>query len=168
MRCSPKSHGRTKGDHCCFNVPYYWKPSHQNFICQHVGSNLSYTHQLLPQSTVVDVRTIVNMESSLSPEEFNSIKEQSRCRVHIPQMRVNLEEYFPDQSFSPSMLHRMRLRFMNEKHGADGHNLQDLFMKEDRIRHLGGKSIVVPSVTDFSIDNSLSDQAHGIVCKSIW
>jgi hypothetical protein len=57
---------------------------------------------------------------------------------------------------------------MKEKHGADGHNLQDLFMKEDRIRHLGGKSIVVPSVTDFSIDNSLSDQAHGIVCKSIW
>ena len=24
-----------------------------------------------------------NMESSLSPEEFNIIKEQSRCRVHI-------------------------------------------------------------------------------------
>ena len=110
MRCSP-SHGRTKVDHCCFNVPYYWKHRYQNFNCRPVGSNLSHTHQLLPQSTVVDGRTIVNMESSLSPEDFNSIKEQSRCRVHIPQMRVNLEEYFPDQSFSPSMLHRMRLRY---------------------------------------------------------
>jgi len=48
-------------------------------------------------------------------------------------MHVNLEEYFPDQSFSPSMLHRMRLRFMKEKYGADGHNLKDLFMNGDRI-----------------------------------
>ena len=116
------------------------------------GSNLSDNHQLVPQSTVVDGRTIVNMESSLSPEEFNSIKEQSRCQVNIPLMRVNLEEYFPDRSFSSSMLHRMKLRFMKEKYGADGHNLQDLFMKGDRIRHLGGKFIVVPSVTDFSIE----------------
>ncbi len=96
MHCSSKSHGHTKGDHCCLNVPYYWNPSNKNFICRPVGSNLSHNHWLLPQSTVVHGRTIVNMESSLSPEKFNSIKEQSRCRVHIPQMRVNLEEYFPD------------------------------------------------------------------------
>ena len=101
---------------------------------------------------MVDGRTIVNMEISLSPDEFNSIKEQVLCRVHIPQMRVNLEECFPDRSFSSSMLHRMKLRFIEEKYGVDGHNLHDLFMKGDRIRHLGGKFIVVPSVTDFGID----------------
>jgi hypothetical protein len=69
-------------------------------------------------------------------------------------MRVNLEEYFPDRSFSSSMLHQMKLRFMKDKYGADDHNLHDLFMKGDRIRHLGGKFIVVPSVTvtDFSIE----------------
>jgi hypothetical protein len=100
FRCSPKSHGRIKGDHCCFNVPYYWDSSHKKIICCPVGSNLSHNHQLLPQSTVVDGRTIVHLERSLSPEEFNSIKEQVTCRVHIPQMRVNLEEYFPDRSFS--------------------------------------------------------------------
>jgi hypothetical protein len=124
LRCSPKSHGRTKGDHCCFHVPYYWNASINNFVFCPGGSNLFHNHQLLPQSTMVDGRTIVNMESSLSPEEFNSIKEQSRCRVNIPQMRVSLEEYFPDRSFSSSMLHRMRLRFLKEKYGADGHNLQ--------------------------------------------
>ena len=133
FRCSPKSHGRIKGDHCCFNVPYYWDSSHQQFMCRPLGSNLSHNHQLLPQSTVVDGRTIVHLDSSLSPEEFNSIKEQVTCRVHIPQMRVNLEEYFPDQSFSSSMLHRLKLRFMNKKYGVDGHNLHDLFMKGDRI-----------------------------------
>ncbi len=152
MRCSPKSHGRTKGDHCCFNVPYFWKPRYQNFICRPVGSNLSHNHQLLPQLTVIDGRTIVNMESSLSPEEFNSIKEQSRCRVNIPLMHVNMEEYFPDRSFSSSMLHRMRFWFLKEKYGADGHNLQDLFMEGGRIWHLGRKFIVVPSVIDFSIE----------------
>jgi hypothetical protein len=58
---------------------------------------------------VIDWRAIVNLESSLSPEEFNSIKEQSRCRVHILQMHMNLEKCFPDQSFSPTMLYQMRL-----------------------------------------------------------
>jgi hypothetical protein len=89
---------------------------------------------------VVDGKTIVNMESSLSPEEFNSIKEQVTCQVHIPQMRVNLEEYFPDRSFSSSMLHRMKLQFMNKKHGVDGHNLHDLFMKGTESNILGGNS----------------------------
>jgi hypothetical protein len=41
---------------------------------------------------------------------------------------------------------------MNKKYGVDGHNLHDLFMKGDRIQQLGGKFIVVPSVTDFSIE----------------
>ncbi len=41
---------------------------------------------------------------------------------------------------------------MKEKYGADDHNLQDLFMKGDRIQHLGGKFLVVPSSTDFSIE----------------
>ncbi len=101
---------------------------------------------------MIDGRTIVNLESSLTPEEFNSIKEQSQCRVNIPMMCVNLEEYFPDRSFSSSMLHHMRFWFPKEKYGADGHNLQDLFVEGDRIRHLGGKFIVVPSVIDFSIE----------------
>ncbi len=92
LRCSPKSHGHTKGDQCCFHVPYYWNASIKKIVFRPGGSNLSHNHRLVPQSTVVDGRTIVNMESSLSPEEFNSIKEQSRCRVHTPQMRVNLEE----------------------------------------------------------------------------
>jgi hypothetical protein len=82
---------------------------------------------------VINGRALVNLESSLSPEEFNSIKEQSQCRVHIPQMRVNLEECFPDQSFSPTMLYQMRLRFLNEKYGVDGHSPQDSFMKGDKI-----------------------------------
>jgi hypothetical protein len=98
----------------------------KNFVFYPGGTNLSHNHQLLPQSTVIDGRTIVNLESSLTPEEFNSIKEQSRCRVYIPQMRVNLEEYLHDQSFSSLMLHRMKLRFMKKKYGADGHNLQDV------------------------------------------
>ena len=46
----------------------------------------------------------------------------------------------------------MRLRFITEKYGADGHNLPDLFMKGERIRRLGGLFIVVPSTTDFSIE----------------
>jgi hypothetical protein len=41
---------------------------------------------------------------------------------------------------------------VKEKYGADGHNLQDLFMKGERIRHLGEKFIVVPSSTDFSFE----------------
>jgi hypothetical protein len=48
-------------------------------------------------------------------------------------MHVNLEEYFPDQSFSSSMLYQMRLQFLKEKYGTDDYNLQDLFMKGDRI-----------------------------------
>jgi len=43
---------------------------------------------------------------------------------------------------------------MKEKYGADGHNLKELFMNGDRIRHLGGKLIVVPSVTDFSFETT--------------
>ena len=152
LRCSPKSHGRTKGAQCCFNLPYFWCTSHNNFMLRSEGSNLSHNHRLLSKLTVIDGRAIVNLESSLHPEEFNSIKEQSRCRVHIPQMRVNLEESFPGRSFSRNMLHRMRLRFINEKYGADGHNLRDLFMKGDRIRCLGGKFLVVPSSSDFSIE----------------
>jgi hypothetical protein len=40
---------------------------------------------------------------------------------------------------------------LKEKYGADDHNLQDLFMKGDRIGHLGRKFLVVPSSTNFSI-----------------
>jgi hypothetical protein len=100
---------------------------------------------------VIDGRAIVNLESSLHPEEFTSIKEQSQCRVHIPQMRTNLEEYFPGRSVSQMMLHQMRNQFLNEKYGPDGHNLRDLFMKGGRIWRLGGKFLVVPSSSNFSI-----------------
>jgi hypothetical protein len=86
-----------------------------------------------PQSIVVDGCIIVNLEKSLTHEEFLSIKEQSRCCVQVPQMRVSLEEYFPHCSFSSTMLYRMRDKFLKEKYGADGHNLPDLFMKGERI-----------------------------------
>jgi hypothetical protein len=88
----------------------------------------------------------------LTHEEFLSIKEQSRCRVQVPQMRVNLEENFPHRSLSSMMLYRMRDKFLKEKYGADGHNLPDLFMKGERIQHLGGSFVVVPLSTDFSIE----------------
>jgi hypothetical protein len=45
----------------------------------------------------------------------------------------------------------MRNRFLNEKYDPDGHSLQDLFMKGDRILRLGGKFLVVPSSSNFSI-----------------
>jgi hypothetical protein len=32
LRCSPKSHGRTKGDHCCFHVPYFWNARINFFV----------------------------------------------------------------------------------------------------------------------------------------
>ena len=46
----------------------------------------------------------------------------------------------------------MRNKFRKEKYGPDGHNLQDLFMKGERIRSLGGSFLVVPLSTDFSIN----------------
>ncbi len=95
--CSPKSRGRIKGVECCFLVPYFWNASHRNFMIRSKGSNLSHNHWLCSQLTVVDGQAIVNLESSLTPEEFSTIKEQSQgCQVHIPQMRVNPEEYSPD------------------------------------------------------------------------
>ena len=120
------------------------------FSCQ--SSNLSHNHRLFPQSTVVDGCVIVNLEKSLTHEEFLSIKEQSCCCVQVPQMHVNLEEYFPHHSFSSTMLYWMRDKFLKEKYGADGHNLPDLFMKGERIQCLGGSFVVVPSSTDFSIE----------------
>ncbi len=43
LRCSPKSHGRTKGTQCCFLFPYFWCTSENNFIApwgvfQHQGT----------------------------------------------------------------------------------------------------------------------------------
>jgi hypothetical protein len=67
-------------------------------------------------------------------------------------MHVNLEEFFPHCSFSATMLYRMRDKFLKESYGADGHNLPDLFMKGERIRHLGGSFVVIPSSTVFSIE----------------
>ena len=150
--CSTKSQGRTKGINCSFHLNYMWDSSNKSFKFSHQSSNISHNHQLLPQLTCVDGCVIVNFEQSLTHDEFLSIREQSRCRVQVPQMRVNLEEYFPHRSFSATMLYRMRDKFFTEKYGADGHNLPDLFMKGERIRRLGGLFIVVPSTTDFSIE----------------
>ena len=135
-----------------FRINYHWDPLKKSFVFSYRSSNLSHNHQLFPQFTVVDGCVIVSMENSLTHEEFLSIKEQSHCRVHVPQMRVNLEEKFPHRSFSAKMLHRMRDKFHKEKYGADGHNITDLFMKGERIRRLGGLFLVVPSSTDFSIE----------------
>jgi len=150
--CSGKSQGRIKGSECCFHIYYHWDSLKKRFVFSCRSSNLSHNHQLFPQFTVVDGCVIVTMESSLTHDEFLSIKEQSHCRVHVPQMRVNLEEKFPHRSFSAKMLHRMRDKFLKEKYGADCHNITDLFMKGERIRRLGGLFLVVPSSTDFSIE----------------
>jgi hypothetical protein len=59
-------------------------------------SNLSHNHELLSElTTVVDGKTIVNMELHLTPAKFVSIKEQSRWCVSVPQMHVNLVDSFP-------------------------------------------------------------------------
>ena len=101
---------------------------------------------------MVDGRDVVYLESALTAEEYQTIKEQSVSRVTVPQMHVNLEELFPSRSFSPPMLYRMRDKFLKDKYGADGHNLTDLFTKAETIKHLGGHFVVVPSSTDFSIE----------------
>jgi hypothetical protein len=108
------------------------------------GSNLSHNHRLSSQLTFVDGRAIVNMEYSLTPEEIHSITDQSCCCVQVPQMRVNLEEYFPDCSFTSPMLYWTRDKFLK-----DGH--QDLFVKGKRIQSLGGSFLVVPLSIDFRI-----------------
>jgi hypothetical protein len=103
---------------------------------------------------VVDGRDVGYLESALTAEEYQTIKEQSVSRVNVPQMHVNLEELFPSRSFSPPMLYRMRDKFLKDKYSADGHdlNLTDLFTKAETIKNLGGRFVVVPSSTDFSIE----------------
>ncbi len=150
--CSSKSHGLIKGAEGCFHLSYFWDARNRCFVFSSRASNLSHNHQLSSQLTVVDGRVIVNMEYSLTPDEFHSIKDQSCCCVNVPQMRVNLEEYFPDRSLTSPMVYRMRDKFLKEKYGPNGHNLQDLFMKGERIQSLGGSFFVVPSSTDFSIE----------------
>ncbi len=55
------------------------------------SSNLSHNHELPSQlMTVVDGIIIVNLENHLTPDKFVSIKEQSCCRVSVPQMQGNL------------------------------------------------------------------------------
>jgi hypothetical protein len=110
--CSGKSQGRIKGIECRFRINYHWDSLKKSFVFSYRSSNLSHNHQLFPQFTVVDGCVIVSMENSLTHEEFLSIKEQSHCRVHVPQMRVNLEEKFLHRSFSAKMLHRMRDKFL--------------------------------------------------------
>ncbi len=131
--CSSKSHGHIKGTECCFFLSYFWDARNSCFVFSSKGSNLSHNHQQSSQSTVVDGRAIVNMEYSLTPDKFHSIKDQSCCHVNVSQMRVNLEEYFPDNSFSSPMLYQVRDKFLKEKYGPNGHNLQDLFIKGERI-----------------------------------
>ncbi len=46
----------------------------------------------------------------------------------------------------------MRDKFLKAEFGADGHNLADLFMKAETIKRLGAHFVVVPSITDFSIE----------------
>jgi hypothetical protein len=95
---------------------------------------------------------IVSLEHHLTPEEFVSIKEQSRCRVGVPQMHVNQEDSFLDCTFSAPMLYQMQDQFLKEKYGNDLHNLHGLFMKGDKIWSLGGSIIIVPSQNDLCIE----------------
>ncbi len=112
--CSCKSQGSIKGIECCFHLNYFWDSCKRSFVFSCQSSNLSRNHQLFPQLTVVDGCIIVNLEKSLTHEEFLSIKGQSHCPVQVPQMHVNLEEYFPHCSFSSPMLYWMRDKFPNE------------------------------------------------------
>jgi len=63
------------------------------------------TIHLSSQLTVVDGREVVYLESAVTAEEYQTIKEQSVSRVNVPQMHVNLEQLFPSRSFSPPMLY---------------------------------------------------------------
>ena len=115
-------------------------------------SNLSHNHEIPSDlMTVIDGRSSVNFEHHLTSAEFVSIQDQCRCRVSVPQLRVNLEESFPYRTFSATMLHRIRDKVLKDKYGDNLHNLHDLFMKGVRIRFYGGKFIVVPSANDFCI-----------------
>jgi hypothetical protein len=80
------------------------------------------------------------MENSFTSKEFMGIKAQSCSCVKVPQTRENLGKYFPDCSFSSCMLYKVRERFLEDKFGADGHSLQGLFVKGDRIWHIRGLS----------------------------
>jgi hypothetical protein len=126
--------------------------SKRSFTLGCKASNLSHNHPLSSQLTIVDGRSIVSLENMLTPEGFQSIKDQSLSCVQVPQIHVNREENFPDCSFTSSMLYQMRERFLKDKYGANGHNLPYLFMKGDRVWCLDGSFLVVASSTDFSID----------------
>ncbi len=131
---SSKFPGRVKDVTHCFWVYYKFDTTKQTFMLTKEYSNLSHNHELPLQSmTVVDGITIVNLEYHLTPEEFVSIKEQSRCRVGVPQISVNLEDSFPDCTFSAPMLYQIQDKFLKEKYGNDTHNLHGLFMKGDKI-----------------------------------
>jgi hypothetical protein len=121
-----------------------------SFVFSHQAPNLSHNHPLSCLLQLVDGRAVVHLDA-LTAEEYQTIKEQSVTYVHVPQMCVNLEDLFPSRSFTSSMLYRMRDKFLKAKYGADGHNLADLFMKAETIKHLGGRFVAVPSSTDFSI-----------------
>ena len=96
-------------------------------------SNLSHNHEIPSQLlTVIDGRSAVNLEHHLTSAEYVSIQDQSRCRVSVPQIRVNLEESFPYRTFSASMLHRIRDKVLQDKYGDNLHNLHDLFMIYER------------------------------------
>jgi hypothetical protein len=151
--CSPKSNGVKKNEPCCFHATYLWCKKTNSFVFSRRASNLSHNHPLSSVLTVVDGRAVVYLESALTAEEYQTIKEQFLSRVHVPQMRVNLVELFPSRSFSPAMLYRrMRDKILKAKYGADSHNLTNLFVKAETIKHLGGRFVVVPSSTDFSIE----------------
>ena len=150
--CSPKSNGCKKNEGCCFRARYHWCNNTKGFVFSRRASNLSHNHPLSSQLTVVDGREVVYLESTVTAEEYHTIKEQSVSRVNVPQMRVNLEELFPSRSFSPPMLYQMRVKFLKDKYGADSHDLTDLFTKAETIKHLGGCFVVIPSSTDFSIE----------------
>jgi hypothetical protein len=77
--CSPKISWPYQGCRMLLFVPYFWNASQRNFMICSKGSNLSHNHQLCSQLTVIDGQAIVNLESSLTPEDFSTIKERSQC-----------------------------------------------------------------------------------------
>jgi hypothetical protein len=133
IECSAKSSGRAKDVACCFQAYYLFDSTEGRFLICDKFTNLSHNCKLPSQlPTVVDGRTVVNMEHHLTPDEFVCIKEQSRCHVSVPQMHVNLEESFPHCTFTAPMLHQMGDKVLKEKYGDNLHNLHNLCMKGDQ------------------------------------
>jgi hypothetical protein len=148
--CSPKSYNSKYSpcQSCPFKACYLWCGNEHKFIIRS-QSNFQHNHHLRSALMVLDGVEHVNYEHFLTYEETTMIRDQSIARVSMPQLKINLEEMFPHRTYDKPLLYRMRKKFFDAKYGSDGHNIQDLFVKGDMIKVLGGKFVVQPSSDSF-------------------